>query len=86
MTQVQTQVIVCTIRAGIPALTDEADEIAYFALEEIPRNTLIKQVERIHDALSADARPHLKVQVGPSSRDRAEYGTAIAQEHRTGDS
>jgi 8-oxo-dGTP diphosphatase len=73
---------VCAILAGIPTLTDEADEIAYFALGEIPRNTLIKQVERIHDALGADSRPRLKIQVGPSSRDRAEHGTAIPQEPR----
>jgi 8-oxo-dGTP diphosphatase len=73
---------VCTILAGIPTLTDEADEIAYFALEEIPRNTLIKQVERIHDALGADSQPRLKIQAGPSSRDRAERGTAIPKEPR----
>jgi hypothetical protein len=67
---------VCTIRDGIPTITDEADEIAYLPLDEIPRNTLIKQVERIHDALGADSGPHLKVQPGRSSRDRAEHGTA----------
>jgi 8-oxo-dGTP diphosphatase len=73
---------VCTILAGIPTLTDEADQIAYFALGEIPTNTSIKQVERIHDALGADSRPRLKVQLGPSSRDRAEDGAATPQEPR----
>ncbi len=73
---------VCTILAGAPTLTDEADEIAYFALDEVPRNTSIKQFERIRDALGADLRLHLKVQVGPSSRDRAEHGIAIPREPR----
>ncbi len=72
----------CTILAGAPTLTDEADEIAYFALDEVPRNTSIKQFERIRDALGADLRLHLKVQVGPSSRDRAEHGIAIPREPR----
>ncbi len=73
---------VCTILAGAPTLTDEADEIAYFALDEVPRNTSIKHFERIRDALGADLRLHLKVQVGPSSRDRAEHGIAIPREPR----
>ncbi len=58
---------VCTIKGGELRTTDEADQIAYFAFREIPRNTSPKQVERIRDALNRYAEPVLKVQTGPSS-------------------
>jgi hypothetical protein len=51
----------------VPALTDEADQIGYFAFANLPRNTAPKQVERIQDALAHHLQPVLKVQVGPSS-------------------
>jgi 8-oxo-dGTP diphosphatase len=58
---------VCRIVGGVPVLTDEADQIGYFAFADLPRNTAPKQVERIQDALAYHPQPVLKVQVGPSS-------------------
>lgn len=54
---------VCTILAGVLTLTNEADQIAYFTVNEIPRNTSPKQVARIRDALAAHTAVHT---VGPS--------------------
>lgn len=55
----------CVVTGGTPALSDEADEIAYFSMADIPANTLPKQVERIHDALRRATEPVLKSQPGP---------------------
>ena len=41
---------VCRVVGGELSLSDEADEHRYFAFDQIPPNTLRKQVERIHDA------------------------------------
>ena len=41
----------CQIIGGDLTPTDEADQHCYFALNEIPLNTIPKQVERINDAL-----------------------------------
>ena len=57
----------CSVTDGVPAPTDEADQVAYFAAGELPRNTLPKQVERIADALAPWAGLILKTQVGPAS-------------------
>lgn len=43
----------CRITGGVMALTDETDANAFFRLDEIPPNTLLKHVERIHDAAAA---------------------------------
>ncbi len=53
---------VCTIRGGEMTTSDEADEIRYFRLEEIPPNTSSKQVERIRDILLGRDPVVLKVQ------------------------
>jgi len=59
---------VCRVVGGELTLTDEADQIEYFSIGEIPKNTSPKQVERIKDVL-ADKRKTLimKVQEGSSS-------------------
>jgi mutator protein MutT len=41
----------CSVKNGEPILSDEADEIKFFSLEEIPANTAPRQVERIKDYL-----------------------------------
>ena len=52
----------CEPLGGEPSTSDEADEIAYFAFNEIPPNTLPKHVERIHDALDAHEDTLLRTQ------------------------
>jgi len=69
---------VCRVVGGALRLTDEADQVAYFVIEDIPANTSRKQVERIKDVLDAlragPQIPTLKVQRGPSSRTLAGQG------------
>lgn len=60
---------VCRVLGGEPAISDEANEVAFFPVDRLPRNTSRKQVERIRDALEGADQPVLKVQAGPSSRD-----------------
>lgn len=43
---------VCKIVAGQLTKNDEADRFDYFSLENIPNNSLDKQIERIKDCLS----------------------------------
>ena len=64
---------ICDQTGGKITLTDEADEIRYFSLEDIPINTSQKQVERIKDALTNNDIV-LKVQQGPSSIDLIKQG------------
>jgi len=55
------------VRWGIPSLSDEADRIDYFAVADLPRNTIPKHVQRIRDALERGDRVILKTQIGPSA-------------------
>jgi ADP-ribose pyrophosphatase YjhB (NUDIX family) len=57
----------CSITGGNIMLTDEADKIRFFAVDKIPTNTIPKQIERIHDALSQYKHTLLKVQSGPTT-------------------
>lgn len=66
---------VCVIIGGELTTSDEADQIEYFALEQIPRNTSPKQVERIRDALEGRKEPVMRVQTGPSSIELLRQGT-----------
>ncbi|TMC71769.1 MAG: NUDIX domain-containing protein [Chloroflexi bacterium] len=56
------------IKSGIPTTSDEANEVGYFAVDEIPANMSPLQLERIHDA-EAGAVPVFRSQMGPSSFD-----------------
>jgi len=58
---------VCSIVGGHLKTTNEADEIKYFHINEIPKNISQKQVERIKDALETTDKTLLKTQIGPSS-------------------
>jgi mutator protein MutT len=65
---------ICKRIGGEMILTDEADKIEYFELENIPRNTAPKQVERIRDYFSNKDKVHYKIQIGPSSIDLIKAG------------
>ena len=52
----------CKIRGGVISLTDEADEIAYFSVNDLPKNVSPKHVERIMDATQDVSHVFLKIQ------------------------
>jgi 8-oxo-dGTP diphosphatase len=54
--------------SGVPATSDEADAVAFFAADQLPPNTAPLQVERIRDAL-AGGPPVLRTQTGPPIRE-----------------
>jgi len=55
----------CKIIGGEITLNNEAKEIKYFKLDEIPKNTIPKQVERIKDFFEdKNSQVKLKVQIG----------------------
>jgi 8-oxo-dGTP diphosphatase len=58
----------CRVVSGTPGLSDEADQVGYFAVDALPPNTAPKQIARIRDAL-AGGPPALAVQTGPGMRD-----------------
>lgn len=59
---------VCQVVGGELTLSDEADEHCYFSMDQIPANTLPKQVERIQDALRPAAAPIFRRQTAPSTQ------------------
>ena len=59
---------IADVVGGQLTTTDEADELAYFAVYEIPPNTSPRQVERIRDALRPNGFPYIRRQIAPSSR------------------
>ena len=65
---------VCRTVGGSPRTSDEADDVRYFPINDLPRNTIRKQVERIHDALASPRDPVLRSQVGPGTRQLIEQG------------
>jgi 8-oxo-dGTP diphosphatase len=62
-------VFTAEIVAGKRTLTDEADQIEYFMIDELPVNTLPKHVGRIQDAVTADTEPVFRQQISHSSRE-----------------
>jgi ADP-ribose pyrophosphatase YjhB (NUDIX family) len=56
----------CQVTGGEITLTDEADKIEYFEVGQIPKNSLVKHVERIKDYFADRSKTHYKVQTGPS--------------------
>lgn len=53
----------CKVIGGHIRLNNEAKEIKYFSFNEIPKNTLIKHVERIHDYLYHNGELINKIQI-----------------------
>ena len=64
----------CRVIGGELTLNDEADQLEYFAFDEIPSNTSPKQVERIKDALQQKTVLVFKEQTGKSSIDLVKEG------------
>ena len=60
---------VCRMVSGELRESDEAAEIRYFAVGEMPETTSRNHRERIRDALEWSGRVALKVQPGPSEGD-----------------
>lgn len=54
----------CDIVGGTQRLPHEADDIGFFALDDLPATTLPRHVERIGDAPVASGTPLLRVQRG----------------------
>lgn len=67
---------VCEIIGGGITLNDEANEIAWFSLNNIPENFPAKQRQRIRDAVAKLDDVVLKAQTGPSSLEVARHRTA----------
>ncbi len=65
---------ICHSIGGEITLNDEADKIEFFEVNELPPNTVPKQVERIKDALTNSDTAIFKVQTGKSSIDLIKEG------------
>jgi len=57
----------CNIVGGKIKLNDEADKIEYFELDDLPKNTAPKRVERIKDAFENNKEVIVKKQWGKRS-------------------
>jgi ADP-ribose pyrophosphatase YjhB (NUDIX family) len=58
----------CRVTGGQLSLTDESDDTRYFGIDNIPSNTLPRQVERIHDALNLTPQPVFRRHTAPSTQ------------------
>lgn len=64
----------CRIVGGQPTLNEEAREIKFFALADLPRNTIPKQVERIKDLFEDNNELAMKIQTGKPSLELIKEG------------
>jgi len=64
----------CKVISGKITLNDEADRIEFFEVDELPANTVPKQVERIKDALLNPKEVIFKTQIGDSAIDLVKEG------------
>jgi ADP-ribose pyrophosphatase YjhB (NUDIX family) len=64
----------CKIISGKLILSDESDKIEYFNLKDLPKNTVLKHVERIKDYFDRHSKTLLKVQQGKSCIELAKEG------------
>lgn len=72
----------CRLVEGVPTVSDEADDVRYFRFEDLPTNTLPKQVQRISDVLEGTRLPVLKVQSGPGVGDPGRRAAAGIRHER----
>lgn len=59
----------CHPVGGELTTSNETDACQYFAIADIPANTLPKHVERIHDALNSNTTPIFRRQTLPSTKE-----------------
>ncbi len=59
----------CHRVGGELTTSNETDACQYFAIADIPANTLPKRVERIHDALNSNTAPIFRRQTLPSTKE-----------------
>ncbi len=59
---------VCEGVGGALTETDESDACRYFALDDMPSNTMPRQVTRIRDAIASETLPLFRRQTEPSSK------------------
>ncbi len=52
----------CEVNGGELTLNEEADQLEYFSLNEIPENTSKRQIERLHDYFDNRNKLHMRVQ------------------------
>jgi ADP-ribose pyrophosphatase YjhB (NUDIX family) len=62
-------VFAAQVVGGRLTLNDEADQLDYFALDALPRNTIPKHVERIQDAAASQPQPIFRQQTSLSTRE-----------------
>lgn len=67
-------VFVCAIVGGKLELNKEARALKYYALADIPKNTVPKQVERLHHYFEDKNKVYLKEQGGESTIDMVKAG------------
>jgi 8-oxo-dGTP diphosphatase len=60
---------ICNVIRGKITINEEADKIKYFKIDNLPKNTIPKQVERIKDAIKNSEATILRIQTGVSSVD-----------------
>ncbi|MDZ7798240.1 MAG: NUDIX domain-containing protein [Patescibacteria group bacterium] len=65
---------VCNVIDGKLTLNEEARDLRYFALNEIPKNTVPKQVERLKHYFEDKEKIYLKEQRGKSAIDMVKEG------------
>ncbi len=65
---------VCNVFGGKFQLNKEVKDLKYFAHKDIPRNTVPKQVERLHHYLKNKEKVYLKRQEGKSSIEMIKAG------------
>jgi len=65
---------VCNVIDGKLTLNEEARDLKYFALNQIPKNTVPKQVERLKHYFEDKDKVYLKEQGGKSSIDMVKEG------------
>ena len=59
----------CRKISGVLTLNEEAKELRYFSIKEIPSNTIPKQIERINDYINNDKEIIMKKQIGRSVKE-----------------
>ncbi len=65
---------VCRVIDGKLALTEEARDIKYFSLSDIPKNTVPKQVERLNHYFADREKVYLNEQTSESAIDMVKAG------------